>query len=69
MSSPDSNTEGLDVSLRNAILVVLALFIFYLGRGWARGLVEGNYTIGILGLILALVPVVWLLLIVREAYF
>jgi len=69
MSSPDSNTEGLGFSLRNAILVILLLLIFHLGRGWARGIVEGNYTIGILGLILALGPIVWLLLVIREAYF
>ncbi|WP_345776209.1 hypothetical protein [Haloterrigena gelatinilytica] len=69
MPSTDSNSEGLDVSLRNAIVVVLSLFIFYLGRGWARGLVEGNYPIGILGLILALAPIVWLLVVIREAYF
>jgi len=69
MSSPDFNTEGLGFSLRNAILVILLLLIFHLGRGWARGIVEGNYTIGILGLILALGPIVWLLLVIREAYF
>ena len=69
MSSPDPNTEGLGFSLRNAILVVLFFSIFHLGRGWARGILEGNYTIGILGLILALGPIVWLLFVIREAYF
>ncbi len=69
MSSSDSNTEGLGFSLRNAILVIFFLLIFHLGRGWARGIVEGNYTIGILGLILALGPIVWLLFVIREAYF
>ncbi|WP_350338657.1 hypothetical protein [Halobacterium salinarum] len=69
MSPTNSSTDGLEFSLRNAILVVLALFTFHLGRGWARGLVEGNYTIGIFGLNVALVPIVWLLLVIREAYF
>jgi hypothetical protein len=69
MSPTNSNTGGFDFSLRNAILVVLGLFIFHLGRGWARGLVEGNYLIGTLGLILALAPIVWLLLVIKKAYF
>ncbi|WP_126661032.1 hypothetical protein [Haloterrigena salifodinae] len=69
MSSPDDNAEGFGFSLRNVILVVLSLFIFYLGRGWARGLLEGNYPIGVLGLVLALAPIVWLLFVIREAYF
>jgi len=69
MSPTDSNTEGLGFSLRNAMLVALFLFVFHLGRGWARGLVEGNYTIGIFGLILALVPIVWLLSVIREGHF
>jgi len=51
------------------MLVALFLFVFHLGRGWARGLVEGNYTIGIFGLILALVPIVWLLSVIREGHF
>lgn len=69
MSPTDSNTDGLGFSLRNAILVVLSLFIFHLGRGWARGLVEGNYTIGIVGLILVLGPIFLALFLVREGYF
>lgn len=51
------------------ILVVLSLFMFHLGRGWARGLVEGNYIVGVFGLILVLVPIVWLLFVIKEAYF
>jgi hypothetical protein len=65
----DSNTEGLDFSLRNASLAVLLLLIVRLGTGLARGIVEGDYLIGIVGLILALGPIVWLLFIIREAYF
>jgi len=69
MSPNDSNTERPSFSLRNVVLLVLSLLLFHLGRGLARGLVEGNYVIGILGLILALVPTVWLLFVIREAYF
>nr|WP_262175807.1 hypothetical protein [Halomicroarcula laminariae] len=56
-------------SLRNVALVVLVLVAFHLGRGLARGLVEGNYVRGVFGLILALAPVLWLLSVVRRAYF
>ncbi|WP_074795722.1 hypothetical protein [Haloferax larsenii] len=69
MSSPDTKMEVFGISLRNVMIIVLCLFLFHLGRGWARGLVEGNYTIGVLGLILALGPIVWLLVVIREAYF
>ncbi|POG53825.1 hypothetical protein [Haloferax marisrubri] len=69
MSASGSSAEGSGVSLRTVVLLVLALFTFHLGRGWARGLVEGNYLIGIVGLLLALAPVVWLLLVIKEAYF
>lgn len=69
MSPTDSNTEGSGLSLRNAILVVLSLFIFHLGRSLARGLIEGDYTTGIFGLILVLVPIVWLLSVIREGGF
>lgn len=69
MSSPGSNAEGAGVSLRNAVLLLCSLFVFHLGRGWARGLVEGDYLLGIVGLLIALAPVVWLLLVIREAYF
>jgi hypothetical protein len=64
-----SNTEALDFSLRNAILAVLLLLIVRLGTGWARGIVEGDYLVGMIGLILALGPIVWLLFVFREAYF
>lgn len=37
MSPTDSNTEGLDFSLRNLILAILVLLIVRLGTGWARG--------------------------------
>ncbi|MCO8268008.1 hypothetical protein ACOZ4B_13725 [Haloferax prahovense] len=69
MSAPGSSAEGSGFSLRNVVLLVLTLFMFHLGRGWARGLVEGNYLIGIVGLLLALAPIVWLLSVIKEAYF
>ncbi|WP_148415969.1 hypothetical protein [Haloferax sp. KTX1] len=69
MSLLGSNAENSGLSLRDAVLLVCSLFVFHLGRGWARGLVEGDYLIGIVGLLLALAPVVWLLLVIREAYF
>ncbi|WP_083881551.1 hypothetical protein [Haloferax elongans] len=69
MSPTNSNAGGLRSSLRTVILVVLSLFVFHLGRGWARGLVEGNYLIGIVGLILVLAPIVWFLLIIKDEYF
>ena len=69
MSPTGSDTEGLDFSLRNATLAVLLLLIVRLGTGWARRIVEGDYLIGIVGLILALGPIVWLLFVISEAYF
>ncbi|EMA03097.1 hypothetical protein [Haloferax denitrificans] len=69
MSSSESTTEGAGVSLRNAVLVVPLLFMFHLGRGWARGLVEGNYARGVVGLALTLVPIVLLLFVTGKAYF
>jgi hypothetical protein len=69
MPSTDSSTEGLDFSLRSAVLAIVLLLIVRLGTGLARGIVEGNYLIGILGLTLAVVPIVWLLLIFKKAYF
>jgi hypothetical protein len=68
MSPAGSDTEGVGFSLRNAILAVLSLLLVRLGTGWARGIVEGDYAIGVAGLILALGPVVWLLVVFREAY-
>jgi len=68
MSPAGSSTEGVGFSLRNAIFAVLLLLIVRLGGGLARGLVEGDYLIGVVGLILALGPVVWLLFLFREAY-
>ena len=65
----DSNTDGLDFSLSNAVLAVFLLLIVRLGGGLARGIVEGDHLIGIVGLILALGPIVWLLFLFREAYF
>ncbi|QCD64252.1 MULTISPECIES: hypothetical protein [Halomicrobium] len=64
MSPTDPSTGGFGSPLRTVILVALLLFIFHLGRGWARGLVEGNYLIGVFGLIVALAPIVWLLLVI-----
>jgi hypothetical protein len=69
MSPIGSNTDGSGFSLRNAILAVLLLLVVRLGTGWARGIVEGDYLIGIVGLALALGPIIWLLFILREAYF
>ena len=68
MSPLGSNMGRWGFSFRNAVLVVFLLLIFHLGRGWARGILEGNYTIGLLGLVLALVPIVWLLAVLRKAY-
>ncbi|AKU06647.1 hypothetical protein [Haloferax gibbonsii] len=68
MSLLGSNAEDSGVSLRTAVLLACSLFVFHLGRGWARGLVEGDYLIGIVGLLIALAPVVWLLLVIRKAY-
>ncbi len=69
MSPTDYNTEGLNFSLRNLLLAVFLFLIVRLGSGLARGLLEGDYLIGTLGLILALVPIIWLLSIIRKAYF
>ncbi|WEL24796.1 hypothetical protein [Haloferax volcanii] len=69
MTPLGSTAEDAGVSLRDAVLLVCFLFVFHLGRGWARGLVEGEYLIGIVGLLLALAPVVWLLFVIRKAYF
>jgi len=69
MSPIGSNTEGFDFSFRNAMLAICLLFIVRLGTGWARGIVEGNYLIGIVGLTLALGPIVWLLFVLKKAYF
>ncbi|MFK8212067.1 hypothetical protein [Haloferax volcanii] len=69
MSLLGSTAENSGLSLRDAVLLVCSLFVFHLGRGWARGLVEGEYLIGIVGLLLALAPVVWLSFVIRKAYF
>nr|WP_226013483.1 hypothetical protein [Halomicrobium salinisoli] len=69
MHSDDSNTGRLGFSPRNMILAVSFLLIVRLGAGLARGIVEGDYLTGSLGLILALGPIVWLLLLLRDEYF
>ncbi|ELZ58133.1 MULTISPECIES: hypothetical protein [unclassified Haloferax] len=69
MSLLGSTAENSGLSLRDAVLLVCSLFVFHLGRGWARGLVEGEYLIGIVGLLLSLAPVVWLSFVIRKAYF
>ncbi|CQR51016.1 MULTISPECIES: hypothetical protein [Haloferax] len=68
MSLLGSSAENSELSLRDAVLLVCSLFVFHLGRGWARGLVEGDYLLGVVGLLLALAPVVWLLLVIRKEY-
>jgi hypothetical protein len=69
MSPTDSDMEGLDFSLRNAILALSLLLIVRLGTELARGILEGNYVVGVLGLVLALGPIFWLLFVIRKAYF
>jgi hypothetical protein len=69
MSPTGSDTEGLGFSLRNAVLALLFLLVVRLGAGWARGIVEGNYVRGVLGLILALGPILYLLVLFKRAYF
>ncbi len=69
MRASESNTKGVGFSLRRVLVALLFLTVFKLGMGWARGLVDGNYLVGILGLVLALGPVLWLLSQFRDTYF
>ncbi|WP_372480240.1 hypothetical protein ACAH01_03430 [Halomicrobium sp. HM KBTZ05] len=69
MAPVDYSSEGLAFSLRNAILSVLFLFVVRLGAGLARGLLDGEYLIGVVGVLLVFVPTAWLLSIIRAAYF
>lgn len=69
MSPTDAETKGLEFSLRNAALAVLFFVSVRLGTGLARGIAEGNYAVGVLGLVLVLGPTLWLLVVIKEAYF
>ncbi len=69
MPPADSDTEGVDFSLRNVVLALFLLLIVRFGTRLARGIVEGNYLTGVLGLTLAFVPMVYLLLVFKRAYF
>jgi len=69
MTAADFDAGGLGFSLRNAIVAVFCLFVVRLGAGWARGLLAGNYALGLVGLLLAVGPTLYLLALFREAYF
>ena len=69
MSATGSDTDKSGLSLRNVVLAVSLLLVVRLGTGWARGLAEGEYLIGILGVVLVLGPVVWLVSQFKTTYF
>jgi hypothetical protein len=69
MTPTGSDAERLGFSLRNAIVAVICLFVVRLGAGWVRGLLEGNYALGAVGLLLAVGPTLYLLALFRNAYF
>jgi len=69
MTPADSDAVRPGFSLRNAVVVVLCLFVVRLGAGWARGISEGNYALAVVGLLLVFGPILWLLALLRAAYF
>ena len=66
MPSEKSDTDTLARSLQRSILGTMLAILAFVGLAMARGLLSGDYLLGLLGAGIAIGSVAWILVLVRE---